>query len=376
MEILIAGDLVPINSNESIFIDGDLKNHFSDFEATFNSADLFIANLECPLTVNDKQINKSGSAIKADPKTIAGITNLNIKLASLANNHIGDYGEIGVRDTLKTLKDHKIDKIGAGTSFSDAKEYYIYEKEGDKVGVLSFADYEFGMVTSDKAGAYPFSFINAYNDLIALKSKVDYIITLLHDGKEYYQYPSPDLQQVCRHLVNIGSDIVVCQHSHVIGTVEKYKSGTIVYGQGNFLFDFRNNRTEEWSRGFFIKLKLSKNNSTIDLLPFKQNYPGVSKLNKEEEDLFKQTMDYRSKNAINESFINESWKNFIISQKANYLSVAFGHNLFFSRIFKKIAFHDYLVSNKVALIVLNFLRSRVHRESFISILEEKTKNQT
>ncbi|MDA9309044.1 CapA family protein, partial [Flavobacteriaceae bacterium] len=63
MEVLIAGDLVPINSNESVFLDGNLKDHFSDFEETFKSADLFIANLECPLTHHEIKINKSGTSI-------------------------------------------------------------------------------------------------------------------------------------------------------------------------------------------------------------------------------------------------------------------------------------------------------------------------
>ncbi|MDA9309562.1 CapA family protein, partial [Flavobacteriaceae bacterium] len=244
-----------------------------------------------------------------------------------------------------------------------------------KVGVISYADYEFGIVTDESPGANPFSFITAYNDINSLKSKVDYIITLLHDGKEYYPYASPELQQICQHLVDLGSDIVVCQHSHIIGAVEAYKSGTIVYGQGNFLFDFRNNRTSIWSYGFFIKIKIDGKNKTIDLLPFKQNYPGVSKLNKEEERLFYNTINERAKNVTNKVFIKKSWEDFILSQKANYLSVAFGHNLFFSRILKKIGLDDYLISNKVALIVLNFLRSRVHKESFVSILENLIKNK-
>ena len=375
MDVLIAGDLVPINSNESVLLGGNLRDHFSDFEQTFKSADLFIANLECPLTLHEEKINKSGSSIKANPNTIAGITELNINLTSLANNHIGDYGETGVKDTIALLKQHKINKIGAGDNSEDAKKPYVYEKDGLKVGVLSYADYEFGMVTDESPGANPFSFINAYNDINTLKTKVDYVITLLHDGKEYYPYPSPELQEVCQHLIDLGSDIVVCQHSHLIGAVEAYKSGTIVYGQGNFLFDFRNNRTSIWSHGFFIKIKLDGESRNIELVPYKQNYPGVSELNKEEATLFHDTIHERSKKVTDKAFIKKYWESFILSQQANYFSAAFGHNLFFSRIFKKIAIHDYLISNKVALVVLNFLRSRVHRESFITILEHKTKKE-
>ena len=111
------------------------------------------------------------------------------------------------------------------------------------------------------------------------------------------------------------------------------------------------------------------------MIPFKQNYPGVSRLNKKEKGLFNQTLSDRAQKVTDDLFIKSSWENFILSKKANYLSVAFGHNLYLARIIKKLGMSDYLISNKVALVVLNFLRSRVHRESFISILEHKIKKE-
>ena len=68
-------------------------------------------------------------------------------------------------------------------------------------------------------------------------NKCDYTIVLYHGGKEYYRYPSPNLQRVCRYMIEKGTDLVICQHSHCIGCEENYLSGKIVYGQGNFIFD-------------------------------------------------------------------------------------------------------------------------------------------
>ena len=373
MKILIAGDLVPINSNEDLFAKGSCKKAFSDFDELLDTSDLFIANLECPLTTHEEKISKSGSSLKASPNAITGISQLNVNLLSLANNHIGDYCEAGVKDTIAILKEHDIGIIGAGNNPEDARTPYIFNKDGMSAGVLSYADYEFGMAEAGKPGANPFSFINAYNDIKSLKTKVDYLIILLHDGKENYPYPSPELQQICKHLIDLGSNIVVCQHSHLIGAVEEYQLGTIIYGQGNFVFDYRNNRTSGWSNGFFIEIKLEKKNTIIDLLPFKQNYPGVSKLNKEEKKLFFSVINERANKLTNKNFVKSSWENFILAQKPNYFSSAFGHNLFLSKLLKKTGIFNYLISNKVALIVLNFLRSRVHRESFISILENRIK---
>lgn len=372
MKILIAGDIVPINSNENIFQKEIAKDCFLGFEALFNEADLFIANLECPLTSANQKALKSGSSIKAKPDAINGIENLNINLLSIANNHIGDYGDKGVSDTIGQLNKFKLNFLGAGENPIKARQPYVYTAQGKTVGVLSYADYEFGMVNEYQSGANPFDAINVFEDITSIKTKVDYVIVLLHDGKEYYHYPSPQLQKIGKYLIDLGADIVVCQHSHVVGAVENYKSGTIVYGQGNFLFDYRNNRKKNWSQGFFISINL-KDDTNIEFIPFKQNYPGISKLSKEEETVFFNDFKERQEKVKDKDFINKSWAEFITKQSPIYLSSAFGHNTFIARVLKKTGLYKYVITQKTAMIVLNFLRSRVHRESFVSVLEDKLK---
>ena len=50
------------------------------------------------------------------------------------------------------------------------------------------------------------------------------------------KYPSQNLQKICHKIAEKGADLIVCQHSHCIGTYENYKGGHILYGQGNFNF--------------------------------------------------------------------------------------------------------------------------------------------
>lgn len=374
MNILIAGDLVPINSNEDSFVKSNCKNYFSDFEDDFINSDLFIANLECPLTSSGNRIDKSGSHLKAKPETIKGISELGINLASLANNHVGDYGDAGVKETISILESHNINILGAGLNSNEAKQPFIYKKDDCVVGVLSYADHEFGIAQENKPGANPFHLIDAFNDIQDLKKHVDYIIVLLHDGKEYYPYPSPELQKICRHLINLGANLVVCQHSHLIGAVEAFKTGNIVYGQGNFIFDYRGNYSAEWSDGFFIRITLDKNRKEVNLIPFKQSYPGIVDLDKVEKQVFFKTIEERAKQISDADFIKASWNAFVLKQKPSYISTVFGYNIFFGKVFKKTGLYKILISKKTLLIVLNFLRSRVHRESFVSILENLIKN--
>ena len=82
------------------------------------------------------------------------------------------------------------------------------------------------------------------------------LLSYIMEEKEHYRYPSPYLQKVCRKMVEKGANLVVCQHSHCIGSYETYNNSTIVYGQGNFIFNKHDN--EYWNSSLLIKLRFEK----------------------------------------------------------------------------------------------------------------------
>lgn len=73
-------------------------------------------------------------------------------------------------------------------------------------------------------------------------------------------------KKTCRKLVEKGADLVVCQHSHCIGCREEYLQGTIVYGQGNFLFDDEEN--EYWQTSLLIMIS---DDFEVKYIPLKKN---------------------------------------------------------------------------------------------------------
>ena len=202
------------------------------------SADYRIFNLEVPLTDIKSPMEKCGPALIAPTRTIGGIKAMNPSLLCLANNHILDQGENGLASTTRLLNEQHIPYMGIGGDLHSAHTPYIIENNGVKVGIYNCAENEFTIATDKTAGANPFDSFESLDHIAQLKSKVDYVIVIYHGGKEYYRYPSPYLQKACRKMVDKGADLVVCQHSHCIGCEEKYQKSTIVYGQGNFLFDY------------------------------------------------------------------------------------------------------------------------------------------
>lgn len=252
-KIIIGADLVPTKSNYKLFELGDVEELVGkELLEKLHGADFTVFNLEVPLADEPHPIVKYGPNLIAPTSMIAGLKAINPHFLGLANNHVLDQGVEGLKSTIAALKHAGIEYSGVGQNLKEAHTPFIREIGGKKIGVYCCAEHEFSIATDFLPGVNPFDPLESLDHVEQLKNAVDYVIVLYHGGKEHYRYPSPGLQKVCRRLVDKGADLVVCQHSYCVGCEEKYGHGTIVYGQGNFLFDDGDN--EFWQTGLLIEL--------------------------------------------------------------------------------------------------------------------------
>lgn len=251
--IIIGGDIVPTESNRKLFAGANVDELIgTDLKELLRRADYTIFNLEVPLTDTENPIPKCGPNLIAPTETVNGLKAINPYFFTLANNHILDQGEQGLFSTMNCLGEAGIDYAGVGRNLDEASKGFIKEINGIKVGIYCCAEHEFSIAIEHSAGANPFDPLESMDHISTLKNQSDYVMVLYHGGKEHYRYPSPYLQKVCRKCVDKGADLVVCQHSHCIGCEEKWNGGTIVYGQGNFLFDDSDN--EYWKTSLLVVL--------------------------------------------------------------------------------------------------------------------------
>ena len=133
MNIFIAGDLyIADNFKNQKLIDESVEN-------LFGTADYRIVNLETPLTDNmsKKRIVKTGPHLCSSAETILPYMHqLKVDMVTLANNHILDYGTIGLSETFSTLEENKIDYVGAGNNLQEAAKQLTLEKNGMKIAKL------------------------------------------------------------------------------------------------------------------------------------------------------------------------------------------------------------------------------------------------
>ncbi len=380
MNILIGADLVPTKSNMEYFENKDIEKLVDkNLLEKLSKVDYRIFNLEVPLVDRETPINKCGPNLIASTKSALGIRDLGVDFLTLANNHILDQGEKGLESTLKTLKELNIAFAGVGNSIEEASKPFIFEIENEKIGIYCCAEHEFSIVSKGNLGANPFDSLESFDHIQNLKKQVDYVIVLYHGGKEHYRYPSPNLQKTCRKIVEKGGDLVICQHTHCIGCEEKWKDGTIVYGQGNFLFD--HSESEFWQTSLLINLK---ENFEIEYIPILKDGFSVKLANEESKNKILSDFYKRSEEIKEEGFIEKEYEKISESEYIRYLSMVQGnrYNSLLFRIVNKLTKHKfkkwilrYFYSKKDLTALYNLIVCEVHRENFLYSLNKRLKEK-
>ena len=370
LSIIIAGDLVPSKSNEHLFMSGDARSLVcQEILELFNQSDISTINLECPLTNECLPIQKCGPNLKADPSCIHGLISLQPTIIGLSNNHIMDFGEKGLEDTISILNKNNLKYTGVGENLKEAiSSSKVVEKNGLKIGFYACAEHEFSIATDTKPGANPFDPLWSLDHIDKLKMSCDYVIVLYHGGKEYYQYPSPNLQKTCRRIVDKGADLVVCQHSHCIGAVEEYKNSSIVYGQGNFIFDMSHPKSI-YSIVLSYSLSVDKAPS-LSFIPIKRDENGtIHAINGPEAESILSELDMRSQEILHSGFIEANYYNFTNNLILHYLYALSPFGKWVSRIDRRL-FRGMLIKSlygkEKRIALLNYIECEAHQEILIT----------
>jgi len=368
--ILIGGDICPIGRNYKSFVEGDASVLFNDLLSHFRSYDLTIVNLECPIIKKWSPIAKSGPSLGIISQNANALKNAYINVVNLANNHILDHGPEGLENTISLCREAGLSTVGAGENLAQAGENLLCKIDNLTVGIMAYAEHECSIATKTSSGANPLNLMDYVRKIRDLKRNTDYIIVLLHAGKEYYLYPSPQLQQICRFMIEEGANLVVCQHSHCAGAYEKYQGGHIIYGQGNLIFDAYPRIDNLWCRGYLVKILISNQGSDMEIVPFIQsdNQIGARRMSRENESDFLKELEEKSGKIKDVDFVEKEWALFCKRLRYNYFSIFRGHGRllrFFNRLFH---FSDLFYSKYDQLVLQNIVRCESHREAIITIL--------
>ncbi len=261
--LIFTGDILPANrphtpgiGTGSHFLKSKGDNWLSFFEAINPEYDLLFGNLESPLVSNSNREKQNMRAFAGDPEFAGWLKRAGYDLVSVANNHILEFGEEGLKNTAEILRDIGVQPVG----FYDEEagsNLVVIEKNipPSHISVTSGRGIDSGNVVSTilKIGFAAFNEVhdirikNCYAQLntenvkkaisALKKKKVDLICLSFHWGNEYIHYPSWQQIELGRKAIDYGADLIIGHHPHVVQPVERYKHGYIVYSLGNFIFD-------------------------------------------------------------------------------------------------------------------------------------------
>jgi hypothetical protein len=252
----IIGDLYAGACNEAALVGEVAHPGFREISEVFAAADLVVANLESPVTLLATPRVKVGPNLRAAPAALRGVARCGIGVLNLANNHIMDHEEQGLASTLATCREYGIATVGAGRDLAQAGALLRLEVGGVQVGLLCVAERDGVVATETTAGPFPADPVKIHRWFLDCAPKCDRIVVLVHGGLEHFPFPTPRLRDFCRFLVDCGADAVICQHTHIVGCSEVHAGVPIVYGQGNFLFDYPV-APASWWEGLIVELELA-----------------------------------------------------------------------------------------------------------------------
>lgn len=374
MKVLIAGDFVPQNRVAKLFGDGKFSDVMQGVRAYTEESDYSIVNLEAPIVVspNCEPIQKVGPSLKTDLSAVKALQFAGFDAVTLANNHLRDYGDWGVNDTIFQLKKAGIDTIGAGLDEQEASVTYCKSISGGKISVVNCCEHEFSIASMGNAGSNPLNPIRQYYAIQEAKKNSDYVIVITHGGIEHFNLPTPRMVETYRFFIDAGADAVVNHHQHCFSGYEVYNGKPIFYGLGNFCFDRPQHRNDFWNYGYMVQLILDKSIG-FRLIPYNQcsEKPSINYLSENESDIFAEQISKLNGIIMNNERLSDVVRTYYdncIKGNISFIEVYSGR--LFSKLYAMNLLPSFMTKNRT-LRIFSRINCEAHRDKLLYALKTK-----
>lgn len=203
---------------------------FANVQDYFDNDDMTIVNFEGVLTYSEERDETRTYNIKGDPGYARLLTVGSIEAVSFANNHRLDYGTRGSDDTVAAL-------AAEGILYAYDKNVCVYETEkGIRIGIVSVNEVAWGL-GSEQLLAEGIGKLQ--------EQGADLILACCHWGIERENYPTENQKYLGHKCIDLGADLVIGHHPHVLQGVEEYNGKFIIYSLANFCFGANRNPVDK-----------------------------------------------------------------------------------------------------------------------------------
>jgi len=260
---------------------------WNDVLPHLNQADLRIVNLECALTMHLGPWTRTEKMFhfRADPRAVRVLQAARIDACVLANNHILDFEERGLFDTLHVLSAAGIRHAGAGADAAEAAapamlEAKVSEQAGAsscRVALISCTDNEPVFAAESEHPGTNYLEVTLQKETLARiahsiaqarEQGADLVVFSNHWGANYVERPSPEFRSFARRVIELGADIYYGHSAHICQGIEIHQGKPILYDTGDFIDDYAVHPRLRNDRSCLFKVMFEQGRlRRIELLP-------------------------------------------------------------------------------------------------------------
>jgi hypothetical protein len=206
---------------------------FAEVAPVLQAADISFGNLESPLAGEIAP----GKMFAAPTEGAGALYKAGFDLIHLANNHVGEYGQVGLAATLDEVCKAGLLPLGAGESLEVAQQMVRTDVNGLRIGWLGCGR---TLLPQNAAGPryWEFDEQELLTAVLRARPDVDVLIVSIHIGLMFLDYPHPHHKALAERLMQAGVDLVLMHHAHVLQGIQVAESGRVCcYNLGNFVYD-------------------------------------------------------------------------------------------------------------------------------------------
>lgn len=253
--VVLAGDAMLGRDFNGLYEADPSYRAFRELDDAMRDADVIAFNLETTITVSDDIWLGKNFNFKLDPShaasalgSIPGDPSVP-RVLSLANNHIKDFGDAGLVETLEVLDANGMYRVGAGADIDEARAPLVLTTEdGVTIGFISASSVcscgGSWSATADAPGMFQFDSDDP-SELVAaareLRPQVDWLVLMLHWGENWTtEWPVPWMRELAIELSQAGVDVILGTSAHHILPVERQGLTVVLNGTADFIDDYAN----------------------------------------------------------------------------------------------------------------------------------------
>ncbi len=219
---------------------GDPASSFGPIGAVLRSADLAAVNLETAVTGRGTPQPKTYH-FRTGPAAFTALRDAGIGLVTMANNHVLDYGPVGLADAMAAARGARFPYVGIGVNAAAAWAPYLTTIKGVRIAVIGVSQVaelaSSWVATASRPGeANAIDLGRTLTAVRTAKRQASIVIVFMHWGTEGQACPDPAQLSLAHQLAAAGASIIVGAHAHMLQGSGWLGHTFVAYGLGNFLW--------------------------------------------------------------------------------------------------------------------------------------------